>query len=151
MTRYRVVKMSPHGGNRPHNPVQSAPADHPREPMSTEFEAPGPAGLPTLPPPSPVTPPSNAPSTPFLSSTPFLPSTPAVAQPTAPALAFDAKAMVASQRRKVENPAYGHMPTGTEEGRAAVEAAKKAMRQRRRRNALLARVIGVVVLAALAG
>jgi hypothetical protein len=113
--------------------------------MSTEFEAPGPSGLPTLPPPSPATPPSSVPTA------PFLPTPQPVVQAPAPAPVFDAKAMVSAQRRKVENPAYGHMPTGTEEGRAAIEAAKKAMRRRRRRNALLARGIGVVVLAAVAG
>jgi hypothetical protein len=94
--------------------------------MTTDYEP----SLPTLPalslPPPPVPVPSEA--------IPFLPSA-VPAQPSAPApVAFDAKAMVDSQRRKIENPVYGHMPSGTPEGKLAAEEARKSMRRRRRRN-----------------
>jgi hypothetical protein len=59
---------------------------------------------------------------------------------------FDAKAMVEATKRKVENPVYGHMPTGTPEGRAAAEAARQAMRRKRSRNKWIGRSLGVVLL-----
>ena len=62
---------------------------------------------------------------------PAAPPKPAVAQPQT----FDAKTLVdATKRNKIENPVYGHMPTGSEEGRAAADAARARMRAKRRRN-----------------
>src|SRR4029078_2896741 len=83
---------------------------------------------------------------------PYLPP----AAPPKPAVTttvvFDAKTLVdATRRNKVENPTYGQMPTGTPEGRAAVEAAKARMRQRRRRNKMIGWVMAVVVLVLAAG
>jgi hypothetical protein len=119
-------------------PAARAPADRPKDDMNQHDVQPEPAGLPTLPPPTPALAPDAV--------VPVLPMAPPVQPSPYIAPVFDAKAMVASQRRKVENPAYGHMPKGTPEGKAAVEAAKKAMRQRRRRNKFVGRVVGIVLL-----
>src|SRR5262245_45351274 len=86
------------------------------------------------------------------STAPYLPPV-APAQPmvsTSPA--FDAKAMVdATKRNKIENPSYGHMPTGTPEGRAAVEAAKARMRRKRRRNKILGWVMTIAFIVIVGG
>lgn len=63
-------------------------------------------------------------------------------------IAFDARAMVEATKRRVESPVYGHMPAGTEEGRAAAEAARASMKRKRARNKLIGRA---VVLAMLGG
>ena len=82
---------------------------------------------------------------------PYLPpATPPVPQVTAPPV-FDAKVLVDATKRKVENPAYGHMPKGTPEGRAAADAARARMRQKRRRNKILAWVMAIAFVAVLAG
>lgn len=80
---------------------------------------------------------------------PFLPS----ARPPQPAPAapvFDAKAMVESQRHGNANPAYGAMPTGTDEGRAAARRLRDEANRKRRRSRVAGRVVGVVVLVAAA-
>ena len=62
---------------------------------------------------------------------PFLPPAP----PAEP-VAFDAKAMVESQKRAVQKPVYGAMPKGTPESVAAAKALRaKAVRKRRRKRA----------------
>jgi hypothetical protein len=71
--------------------------------------------------------------------------------PSAPPV-FDAKLMVdATRRNKVDNPAYGQLPTGTPEGRAAAEAARARMRGKRRRNKLLGWAMAVIFIGLLAG
>lgn len=80
---------------------------------------------------------------------PFLPS----ARPPQPAPAapvFDAKAMVESQRHGNANPAYGSMPTGTDEGRAAARRLRDEANRKRRRHRAVGRIVGVVVLVAAA-
>jgi hypothetical protein len=82
---------------------------------------------------------------------PYLP--PAVRPAPAPAAppVFDAKAMVeATRHNKVENPAYGHMPVGTPESRAAAEQLRAKMKRKQRRNKMLGWVMAVVVLGGLA-
>ena len=82
---------------------------------------------------------------------PYLPPTaPPMPRSTAPPV-FDAKTLVDATKRKVENPAYGHMPTGTPEGRAAADAARARMRQKRRRNKILAWVMAIGFLVVLCG
>ena len=84
---------------------------------------------------------------------PYLPP----AAPPKPSVAstpvFDAKAMVDAGKRKVANPVYGQIPTGTPEGRAAAEAARAKMRRKRRRNKTLGWVmtIAFIAVAAAAG
>jgi hypothetical protein len=79
---------------------------------------------------------------------PAAPPKPAVSAPPV----FDAKAMVdATKRNKVENPVYGHMPTGTPEGRAGVEAARARMRRKRRRNKIFGWVLTIVFFAVAGG
>lgn len=63
---------------------------------------------------------------------------------------FDAKMMVDATRRKVEHPVYGTMPAGTEEGRAAIQLARTAMRRKRTRNKLIARAVAVVIVGGIA-
>ena len=82
---------------------------------------------------------------------PYLP--PAVRPVPAPAAppVFDAKAMVeATRHNKVENPAYGHLPAGTPEGRAAAEQLRAKMKRKQRRNKMLGWVMAIVVLGGLA-
>jgi hypothetical protein len=78
---------------------------------------------------------------------PFLPNArppEPVAPPAAPsALAFDAKAMVESQKHYNVNPAYGPMPTGTEESRAAARKLREDANRKRRRGKVARRVAGV--------
>ena len=64
-------------------------------------------------------------------------------------IAFDARAMVEATKRRVDSPAYGHMPAGTEEGRAAAEAARAAMKRKRARNKLIGRAVVLVALGGL--
>ena len=82
---------------------------------------------------------------------PYLPPAP----PPKPAVnvpqVFDAKTLVNATKRKVENPAYGHMPTGTPEGRAAADAARARMRHKRRRNKILGWVMTIAFLALIGG
>ena len=91
-----------------------------------------PEGIPYLPPAAPVA----APGQP--AGTPFLPAAQPVAAPPAPEpAAFDAKAMVESQKRVVANPAYGAIPKATPESIEAARALRaKAQRKRRRNKAL---------------
>jgi hypothetical protein len=78
---------------------------------------------------------------------PSAPPKPAIARP----LVFDAKAMVDSTKRKVENPVYGHMPTGTPEGRAAADAARARMRRKRHRNKIIGWAMLVAFVAVVCG
>lgn len=115
-------------------------------------------GLPFVPPQLPGAPPLDPvamalrdPELIAASTIPYLP--PPVKDPTpasAPAV-FDARAMVEATRRKVDNPVYGQIPKGTPESRAAMDAARVAMRRKRRRNTIVGRVTGLVFLAALVG
>ena len=81
---------------------------------------------------------------------PFLPSsrppepTPAVAAP-----AFDAKAMVDSQKQYNANPAYGPLPAGSEDGRAAARKLRDDANRKRRRSRVMARLVGFLVFAGL--
>jgi hypothetical protein len=85
-------------------------------------------------------------------ATPFLPEPPRPEPvPVAEAPQFDAKAMVESQRTVTATPAYGQLPTGTDEGRAAAKRLREeANRKRKRRQvkvrlAVLALLLGVAV------
>lgn len=85
--------------------------------------------------------------------TPFLP--PAVRpepSPSAPSTdtSFDAKAMVESQKHFTANPAYGPLPTGTDEGRAAARKLREEANRKRRRGKIALRIVGVLVLAGVA-
>src|SRR5690349_2527574 len=83
---------------------------------------------------------------------PYLPPAPKPEPPPTAPPVFDAKAMVdATKRNKVENPAYGHLPTGTPEGRAAADALRAKMRQKRRRNKMIGRVIAIVSIVVVVG
>jgi hypothetical protein len=109
------------------------------------------ASLPHLPPPQlPPPPASPATAAPFGDDTPFLPAaappTPAVV--AAPA-AFDAKAMVESQRRAVANPAYGALPTPTDANREAADHLRLIAQKKRRRNKRISRLALVMLVAAL--
>src|SRR4029079_18894573 len=114
-------------------------------------------GVPYLPPPGDPTPTDIAqalrdPDLIAATEVPYLPPAapprPAVAAPPA----FDAKVMVdATKRNKIENPAYGPMPTGTAEGRAAADALRAKMRQKRRRNKRLGWVMAIVVIGVVGG
>lgn len=81
---------------------------------------------------------------------PFLPEPPRAetAEPSAP-VPFDPRAMVESQRPKVESPVYGQMPVGTDEGRAAARRLREEANRSRRRKRIFGRIAGVVVVAAL--
>jgi hypothetical protein len=83
---------------------------------------------------------------------PHLPP-PAPARPAvvAPPPVFDAKAMVDATRRKVDNPVYGQLPSGTAEGHAALEVARARMRRKRRRNKVLGWVLLIAFAAVVAG
>ncbi len=81
---------------------------------------------------------------------PFLPSAPRPAPAPAEPLVFDAKTMVDATKRKVDNPVYGHMPKGTPEGRAALDAGRSAMRRKRQRNKIIGWIVGLGFLAGLA-
>ena len=82
---------------------------------------------------------------------PYLPpATPPKPTISAPPV-FDARAMVDATKRKVDNPAYGQMPKGTPEARAAAEAARAGMRRKRRRNKILGWVMAFVFFAVLGG
>jgi hypothetical protein len=67
-----------------------------------------------------------------------------------PPPAFDAKAMVESQKRVNENPTYGALPTGTEEGRARAEALRTQARRKRHRQKIIGRIAIAVLLCGLA-
>ncbi len=82
---------------------------------------------------------------------PFLPAPMRPVPQISEAPVFDARAMVESTKRKVDNPVYGAMPGGTAEGRAAADAARAQMRRRRRRNRAIAWVFAVVFLGVVAG
>lgn len=118
--------------------------------VTTPLDSPG--GLPFLPStqsPAPP-PPPDAPTPVGADFVPYLPPVRrADAAPEQPA-AFDAKLMVDSTKRKVENPVYGKMPTGSDEGRAAVEAARKKMNRKRARNKLIARAVAISFLGGIA-
>lgn len=69
-------------------------------------------------------------------------------EPVAPAApVFDAKAMVESQKHFNANPAYGPMPAGTDESRAAARKLREQANRKRRRGKAAGRVLGVLVLA----
>lgn len=57
--------------------------------------------------------------------------------------------MVASQKHPKLDPAYGAMPAGTDEGRAAARRLREDANRKRRRNRRIARLVGFVVLAGL--
>jgi hypothetical protein len=78
---------------------------------------------------------------------PFLPEAARPEPNPAVAQRFDAKQMVDAFKRKVENPAYGQLPKSTPESRAALEAARAAMRHNRRRNKTIGWVVGLLLLA----
>lgn len=104
-----------------------------------------PPSLPTLPPvvpPQPVT--QVAPDSADL---PFLPNAPVAASPPSPAPpAFDAKAMVASQKHVVDNPVYGAIPKSTPESLAAAKALRDTARRKRTRNKVIGRSVALVIL-----
>ena len=80
------------------------------------------------------------------SDAPFVPEPVPVAAPPTAEPAFDAKAMVESQRRVTATPGYGAMPSGSETSReASAELRAKAARQRRR-NKRISGFVGLVVL-----
>lgn len=87
---------------------------------------------------------------PSAGAAPFLPS----ATPPAPAPAteptFDAKAMVESQKHYNANPAYGQMPTGTDESRAAARKLREDANRKRRRSRTVGWVFGLVLLGVVA-
>lgn len=82
---------------------------------------------------------------------PVLPSSRPPEPPAAPtAPVFDAKAMVESQKHFNANPAYGAMPAGSEESRAAARQLREQANRKRRRGKAAGRIVGVLVLAGLA-
>jgi type II secretory pathway pseudopilin PulG len=89
-------------------------------------------------------------STPLADFVPFLPPVQRAEPVPEKPVVFDAKMMVDATKRKIEHPVYGMMPTGTEEGRAAIQLARTAMKRRRARNNLIARAVAVVVLGGIA-
>ena len=116
-----------HAGDAPYLPPSLPPAA-PVVPV-----APMPA------PPSEAAPSEAAPSQ--AGDAPILPSTPRAAPAAEPEpVAFDAKTLVESQKRVVQNPAYGPIPKATPESVAALEALRARARRKRRRN----RIIGWV-------
>lgn len=113
---------------RPVAPNVQSPTDRPLEPDADGPDVPtSPAEVPFLP-----------------SSRPPEPAPPVVAAPT-----FDAKAMVESQKHVNANPAYGALPAGTQESRAAARQLRQNANRKRRRGKLLARVVALLVLAGL--
>lgn len=90
-----------------------------------------------------TTPPGDAPFLP-----PARPLEPAPSPAAEPA--FDAKALVESQKHVNTNPAYGAMPTGTEESRAAARKLREQANRKRRRGKVLARIVALIVVAGLA-
>ena len=138
----------------------SAPDDSPRTGSEPGGDAPFlPPARPVVPAPAAPTPePAAAPSpapTPATSAsptdTPFLPSSrpPEPAKPAVAAPEFDAKAMVESQKHFNANPAYGAMPPGSEEGRAAARKLREEANRKRRRSRVAGRLVGLLVLAGL--
>jgi hypothetical protein len=108
---------------------------------------PEPGDAPFLPPARPVTP---TPAVDLPHLPPAHPPEPVAARsaaaPTATAT-FDAAAMVESQKHFNANPAYGAMPVGTDESRAAARKLRDDANRRRRRGKALGRVFLVLVLA----
>jgi hypothetical protein len=92
------------------------------------------AGQPAL----PVMPPSDS---------PYLPPTrhePIEAGEPPP---FDARALVAAQKRGIANPSYGALPEATPESIAAAKALKDEARRKRRRNRRLGWIVALLLLA----
>lgn len=126
--------------------------------MTTPSTDGSPSGdLPYLPPARPAAPPPATPgaATPSAAAAPadapHLPDARPPAPTPAPAAAsFDAKAMVESQHHYNPNPAYGAMPTGTDESRAAARKLREQANRKRRRGRVLTRVFGLVLLAGVA-
>jgi hypothetical protein len=81
---------------------------------------------------------------------PYVPAPAPVAAPPAEAPVFDAKAMVDSQKRVNDNPAYGALPSGTEASREASKQLRAKAQRKRARNKLLGRVLVVLLLAGVA-
>lgn len=123
--------------------------------MATPFADDGaPAGAPGgdapfLPPARPAVPvlPSAPPT---VGMAPAAPSPPTGSAPPAGAPAFDAAAMVESQRHHNPNPAYGSMPAGTDESRAAARKLREDANRKRRRGKATGRIVLVLLLAGLA-
>jgi hypothetical protein len=114
-------------------------------------------GTPNLPPASPAPTPDaialalRDPDLMEAAKVPYLPApTPPKPSVAAPPV-FDAKAMVAATKRKVENPLYGHIPAPSAENKAAMEVGRAEMRRKRRRDKLVGRVMAVIFLAVAAG
>lgn len=63
---------------------------------------------------------------------------------------FDAKAMVESQKRFKPNPTYGEMPAGTPEGRAEAARLRAEANRKRRRNRVIAWIVGIAFAIAIA-
>lgn len=100
---------------------------------------------------APFLPPAR-PAVPVLPAAPPIPTVPPTA-PTAPPAAapvFDAAALVESQRRHNPNPAYGSMPAGTDESRAAARKLREDANRKRRRGKATGRIVVVLLLAGLA-
>ena len=110
-----------------------------------------PPHLPGAPPVDPVAMALRDPELIAASAVPYLPPSIVDPTPTASPAVFDARAMVEATRRKVENPAHPHSSKPTHESWAGVDAARTAMRRKRRRNSFIGRVAALAFLAALAG
>jgi hypothetical protein len=107
-----------------------------------------PAVPPALPDPEvPVLPEAPAlPALPASPDAPFVPPpTPATTDGPEPST-FDAKAMVESQKHYQVNPAYGALPTATEEGREAAQRLREEAQRRRRRDRMLGRAVVLILL-----
>lgn len=133
-----------------------APFLPPARPVTSPASGPATEPAPNPPPPGSA-PPEPTPTEPepapesVATETPFLPSAtpPAPAAPAAEST-FDAKAMVEAQKHFEANPAYGPLPAGSEEGRAAARKLREAANRKKRRARVVARLVGLLVLAGLA-
>ena len=104
------------------------------------------ADVPYLPAAQPV---STGPA-PAIPDAPYVPPpTPVAPAPSEP-VAFDAKAMVESQKHYRTDPAYGALPSGTESGRDAAEKLRLQAQKKRRRNRLVGRAVVLVLLGGVA-
>ena len=81
---------------------------------------------------------------------PYVPAPTPVAAPPTEAPVFDAKAMVESQKRVNDNPAYGALPTGTEASKEASKKLRAKAQRKKSRNKAFVRVLGLVLLAGIA-
>lgn len=74
------------------------------------------------------------------------PSSPPPPASQPPEQAFDAKAMVESQKSYRTNPSYGSLPTGTEASREAAQELRDKARRKRQRNRRLGWLVAVMML-----